>query len=461
MADRAYRPQRFRLRLTAAFVLVTAISTGALAVFTYVLARNAREANFQRATNNEASVALALAPRTLDESTFQRFLRIYETRSGAATVAVTGGDTFSSTESISAGDIPPGLMDPRSTGLTSQEAQIHGEPYLAYAGTGPNETRYVFVFSLDQLHSGLGELRWALLVSWTLIVATSVAVGSFISRRTLRPVREAADAASAMADGHLDTRLAYSGNDEVSVLAQSFNRMADALQARIDELAQTAERERRFTSDAAHDLRTPLTGLSATAAILDEQRDELPPDVQRVLAVHVRDVERLQALVLDLLELARLDAHAEALEIETLEILPAVGAAIDCLALPEVTSIELDIAPGLETQADRVRFRRIIGNLVTNAVLHGEPPIAIRAHRYGEMLQIDVIDHGAGIPGGLADHVFDRFSKGDDSRHRGGSGLGLAIAREHARAHGGDIVVTSVPTGTCFTLYLPADPPCS
>lgn len=457
MRDRVSRPQKFRVRLTTAFVLVTAISTGALAIFTYALAHNARERNFRQSTNDEARVALALAPRNLDDNTFQRFLRAYESRAGTGTIAVAAGRTYSSNENVSAEQLPPDLLDARTGGLMSEEIEVNGGSYLAYGGTGPNNARYVVVFPLDQLHAGLAEVRNALVLSWLVIVAGSIAVGSLISRRTLRPVREAADAATAMAAGHLDTRLAASGNDEFSVLAHSFNQMADTLQARIDQLGEAAERERQFTSDAAHDLRTPLTGLSATAAMLDQRRDELPPELQRVVAIHVRDVERLRDLVLELLELARLDAHAETLNIETLELRSAVAAVIEALHLPSDATIQLEVHNGLLVQAERTRFRRIMGNLITNAVAHGGQPIEIRARRLTGMVAIDVHDWGPGIPPEMLDHVFDRFSKSDDTRHTGGSGLGLAIAREHALVQHGDITVTSSGSdGTCFTVTLPA-----
>jgi two-component system sensor histidine kinase MtrB len=232
--------------------------------------------------------------------------------------------------------------------------------------------------------------------------------------------------------------------------------MADALQTQIDELAAAAERERRFTSDAAHDLRTPLTGLSATAVLLEEQRDEMSPELQRIVSLHCRDVDRLRRLVLDLLELARLDSGSEPVSFETLDLRSAIGTVLDATHVPPDVVVDVEVPEGVSVRAERLRFRRILDNVLTNAIQHGGGPIEVRAVVDGDVVRIDVRDHGPGIPEEIVDRVFDRFFKSDESRSRGGSGLGLAIARDHARAQGGELVVANAASGgACFTLTLP------
>jgi two-component system, OmpR family, sensor histidine kinase MtrB len=121
--------------------------------------------------------------------------------------------------------------------------------------------------------------------------------------------------------------------------------------------------------------------------------------------------------------------------------------------------IDVDVDPDLIALADRARFKRVVGNLVGNAVEHGREPIEVRARREGAQVVIQVRDHGPGIDRADLDRVFDRFFKVDPGRSRRGSGLGLAIAREHARGQGGDVHVDSGNgDGTCFTFSLRAAP---
>ncbi len=458
MAERP-APRRFRRRLTAAFAITAALSSGLLAITTYGFASGYRWRNFREMSQDEVRVALALSPSTLDSTSFERLLGAYEKRSGTDTIAITAqGNAYSSSKLLTVADIPAELLQGRPGELVTADVDQGATSYLLVAGTGATEVRYVFFFSLDQLQSSLAELRAVLWWGWVLIVIGSLAIGYVVSGRTLRPVRKAADAAAALAGGLLDTRLDVTdADDEFGVWAESFNTMADALAAKIDELARAAERERQFTSDVAHDLRTPLTGMTATAILLQDHLDELPESSRRPVTVLLNDVARLKDLVLDLLELSRLDAGAEPVDAEALDVAVAIHATIDSLKLPDTVNVTVDTETGLWVAAARGRFRRVLGNLVANAAAHGHGPITVTAHHRGPDIVIDVLDEGPGIPPDRLERVFDRFYKSDESRAAGGSGLGLAIAREHARAQGGDIAAANRPEGGArFTLTLPA-----
>ncbi len=459
MAD-VRAPHRFRRRLTAAFVLTAAITTGTLAIVTYALTREYRHRNFEQTSRDEVRVALALAPRTLDSDSFERILRVYETRTGSDAVAVDGDASYSSSNVITAAHVPAEIYDDIGDRLRTTTLRVAARDYLVVAGLGPNEEHYAFFFSLDQLHDGLVELRRVLLGGWTAIVVVSLAVGHLVARRTLRPVREAAVAANAMADGKLDTRIRTRGDDEFSHWARSFNTMADALQTKIDELNRAADRERQFTANVAHDLRTPLTGMTAMASLLREQLETLPADTRRAVEIIINDSERLKELVLELLELARLDAGTDVIDAEDLDLATAVHATLESLSLPPDARISVDVPPGLEVHAERPRFRRALGNLVGNAVTHGGGTVSIVAERAAGDVLIRVRDNGRGIDDELRERVFDRFVRGDASRASGGSGLGLAIAREQARAQGGDVSAGNARDGGAeFTLRLPAGRP--
>lgn len=458
MGDRRYRPRRFRTRLTAAFVLVAALSSATLALVTYGATSGYRWRNFEQMTSDEVRVALALAPANLNEDSFERLLGAYEKRSGTDAIAIGGdGSVYSSSVTLTAADVPTAALEGPSGELVTSERDRESGSFLVVAGDGPDGARYVFFFSLEQLESSLAELRVVLAVAWIGVVVAAAAVGELVARRTLRPVREAGEAATALAGGLLDTRLVSAGEDEFGAWADSFNTMADALEAKIGELGRAAERERQFTSDVAHDLRTPLTGMAVRASLLLDQLDDLPPDAQDAVAALAGDVNRLKDLVLELLELSRLDAGSEPAKPESFSVAAGVNTTVETLDLEPATAVVVEIDPELTVCAARAPFRRIVANLVRNGVTHGRGRIEIGARQDGERVLIDVRDHGPGVDPAQRERVFDRFFKSDESRGLGGSGLGLSIAREHARSLGGDVTVTTPPGGgACFTIALPA-----
>ena len=370
-------PRRFRRRLTLAFVLTAAITTGVLAAVTYTISSERRHRNFEQRNRNEVRVALALAPQTLDESSFETILRVYETRTGSDAVAIDGDPSYSSSNLVTAADVPTDLYDGIEDRLRTTNLAIGGREYLVVVGLGPNGEHYAFFFSLEQLRDGLAEVQRVLTWGWVTIVMLSLAVGHLVARRTLRPVREAAVAATAMADGKLDTRIEARGDDEFSHLASSFNTMADSLQHKIDELNRAAERERQFTANVAHDLRTPLTGMTAMASVLRDHLDAMPPDARDAVEIIIQDSERLKNLVLELLELARLDSGKDVVVSEDLDLADAIAATVDSLSVPTGASVAVDVPARIHIHAERPRFRRALGNLVLNAMTHGGGVVAI------------------------------------------------------------------------------------
>lgn len=446
---------RFRRRLTAIFVLVAAVSAGVVASVTFVLAREYRWRSFRGEALEEAAIALALAPLRLDEESFERFRVAYDGRTEADILAVGPGAAFSSSPALGADDVPAGLL--RSDEPVTEEARVDGNHVVVVAAPGPNGSRYYFFFSLRQLEDSLSELARVAVASWAVTVAAAGAVGHGVARATLRPVARVAGAAEAIATGDLTARLAVASDDEFGALASSFNHMADEVQALVGKLEEAAHRQRRFTADVAHELRTPLTGMTATASVLGELLDEMPPAVRRSAEVLVGDVRRLRDLVFELLELARLDSATDPVEVEPLRVRHAVDAVVRGALSRREAAIVIEVPAQLEVLAEPVRLRRILSNLVDNALVHGRGTIRVSATAAGGSVEIAVADDGDGIPAADLPHVFDRFYKGDRSRAAGGSGLGLAIARQHARAQGGDLTVSATAgDGATFTLRLPA-----
>jgi two-component system sensor histidine kinase MtrB len=286
-------------------------------------------------------------------------------------------------------------------------------------------------------------------------VLASAIFGNVVARRTLRPVRAAADASQALAEGLLDTRLSPT-HDEFGQWADAFNRMAGALAAKIEALSESRERERRFTSDVAHELRTPLSAMVSAAGMLGEELDTLPDSARPAATLLVKDVSRLADLVQELLELARLDAGHEPVQLERLQVDEALAAVCRTWSNEQQPIVPV-VDPDLEVLADRFRFRRVMSNLISNAVRHGGGQLTVLARPLDGAVAIEVADRGPGIPPASLERIFDRFYKEDSARSATGSGLGLAIAMEHARVQGGTLRATNRPGGgACFTFTLPA-----
>jgi two-component system sensor histidine kinase MtrB len=271
----------------------------------------------------------------------------------------------------------------------------------------------------------------------------------------IHPVRLASEAARAVAEGLLETRLPVGDRDEIGTLAHSFNEMAAALERRI-------AHERRFVGDVSHELRTPLTTLRASADYLLERSRELPPGERRAAELLSADLEYLRHLVDDLLDISRLESGPVQLSLERINVPDLVREVVArrtrATDAPVALSVE-ENGEALVTLADKRRLERVVGNLVDNALIHGGSSVSVRVGADDGVIRLAVEDRGPGIPAGDLPRIFDRFYKADRSRARSGgrgSGLGLAIAQENARLHGGEIAVESGPgRGARFVFRLP------
>jgi signal transduction histidine kinase len=440
-----------------AFVLSSAMTSGLLAVGSFVLVQTYRHRSFVDHARRDASLILVSAPDALSLADLQDLLLQYQTTAGFETLVAYDSVVLSSARHLTADDIPAGLRDALGDGKPHDvEANVDGAPYLVVAGQPLRGSQQMyFFFPRRDLIAGVREVRDILVVAWVAVVLLAVASGRWIARRTLRPVRSAAALSQRLAAGELDARLPEGSGDEVGVLARSLNEMADALQHQMQELREAAARERRFTSDVAHDLRTPLTTLVSAAALLEDELAELPPSARRPIELLVRDVHRLHTLVTDLLELARLEGGHEAVNAEVLDLRTALQVAVGPAGAGISVTVDGD---DLQVVADRRRLRSMVGNLVQNALVHGSPPVEVRAHQADDgCVEIDVLDRGRGLPADEVDSVFDRFHKVDTARGGPGSGLGLAIARRHAELQGGTILAANrTGGGARFTIRLPA-----
>ncbi|TYK47352.1 sensor histidine kinase [Actinomadura decatromicini] len=229
-------------------------------------------------------------------------------------------------------------------------------------------------------------------------------------------------------------------------------RLAEAANATLDRLDSALERQRSFTSDASHDLRSPIAAARAQIeeALLDPDDVEWPKVARSVL----QSLERLQAIVTDLLQLARLDAAAWH-GTETIDLAALVT--IEVARSDRTKRIVPHLQDGVTVHGDRLRLVRLLTNLLDNAERHAESRIDITVRREDSVAVLEVLDDGTGIRPENRDLVFQRFARLSDSKARdpAGTGLGLPIAREIAKMHGGTLTIEDSDSGARFVLRIP------
>jgi signal transduction histidine kinase len=305
----------------------------------------------------------------------------------------------------------------------------------------------------------LGSVRASLVLATIITVLVGLILGIVSSERVVRPLAGAADAARAIADGRLDTRLEPTDDPDLNALTDSFNDMVARLQDRV-------ERDARFASDVSHELRSPLMTLAASVEVLSSRRDELTERSQAALDLLVADVARFSGLVEDLLEISRYDAGAVRINHDTLRVNELVEQSVKASSLPRTPVHVDDRCHQMVLSGDRRRLARVVANLIDNARNHGGGAASVRvapADDSASHVWICVEDTGDGVPEADRERIFERFSRGAGASKRGageGAGLGLALVREHVRLHGGRVWTESRHDGTPgarFVVELPCE----
>lgn len=323
------------------------------------------------------------------------------------------------------------------------------ELYLGYDLAGADET--------------LGFVQRTLWLAGLALVALIGGISWLVLRSITTPIGEAADTSARLAAGELEVRLPVRGEDELATLGRSFNAMADSIQGQIKELADLSLVQQRFVSDVSHELRTPLTTIRLASDMINDQRGSFDPATGRAAELLHAQVQRFELLLTDLLEISRYDAGSVQLELEPTSLahlVEDVVASMRQLAEQHHTDVRI-VSPGGYTpvEMDPRRVRRVVRNLLGNAIEHGEGrPIVITVDSDQEAVAIGVRDFGLGMKPEDVERVFDRFWRADPSRKRsiGGTGLGLSIALGDARLHHGTLGVWSqLGQGTHFVLTLP------
>lgn len=304
--------------------------------------------------------------------------------------------------------------------------------------------------------------RLILVATSTLLIA--ILISLMLSWSLSRPIKALAQAARAIASGHLDYRTELSGrNDELGHLAREINEMAKQLKA-LDEMKQS------FLESVTHDLRAPLTSIIGHVSIfLENQLGELDERQRTALETVFTSARKLSRLIDDILDLSRLEAGQMDFELKPVrmdELLSELNDLVSVLADQSKISLELDIENGLPpVSGDREQLLRVIMNLVSNALKftpeNGRIRVGLRRDS-AATLRVSVMDTGMGIPKDKLEKIFDKFfqvSETKDSSRRKGSGLGLSICRKIIQAHNGRIWAESdLGHGSTFHFTLPLSP---
>lgn len=444
-----------RTRVTLFFAFIALLAGVVLIGVTYGLTRsnlldNDQSAAQQQAFNNADAVREQL---TFDPERIGVFFNTLRTDTDGFAVLSEPSAGTSVLHPIS--DLPERLVAAVEGGSSAlQLATIDGADYITVGVyIAEYDTGYFEAFPLAETQSTLTAILTALALGALGTVVLATLFGLATSRRLLRPLSHVADAAADIASGGLDTRLEPESDPDLDRLAGSFNDMADAVQARL-------EREARFASDVSHELRSPITALTAAVEVLDARRDDIPERTQQALDVVVDQVRRFDSMVIDLLELARLDAGATDLNIEDVVLVDLTQRIAARYGEPDIPIVNARGTP-LEVAIDKVRYERILGNLLENARNHGGGALRIELNTAGHgRFRVAVEDGGPGVAQGERERIFERFARGSAARHRIGTGLGLALVAEHSTAMSGRAWVEDrVGGGARFIVELPIDSP--
>ena len=285
------------------------------------------------------------------------------------------------------------------------------------------------------------------------VLLVTIGVTVLVGRRLVGPLRVLTAAAVRMRDGDDGARVRVTGRDEIASLGAAFNDLADHRR-------RTEELRRAMVGDIAHEMRTPVTNIRGWLEAAD---DGVVPLDRELVSSLLEEAVLLQHVIDDLQDLSAADAGELRLHPQPVDVAEVLHAVADAFApAAEQAGVALAVsARSLTLNADPIRLRQAVGNLVANGIRHTPEGgrVTLSARTAGNWIAIDVADTGPGIPAEQQPLVFERFWRAEKSRSRqtGGSGLGLAIVRKLTEAHGGSVALTSTPgQGATFTLLLPS-----
>ncbi len=359
----------------------------------------------------------------------------------------------------------PGKQQTQISEVALEAGQLVPAVMVGSSVEVPSAGRYdlYFVYPMQQEQATMALIGDSFAVAGVTLTLLLGSIAWVVTRQVVTPVRRAAGVAERLASGQLNERMPARGQDDLALLATSFNAMADSLQSKIGELEGLSLVQQRFVSDVSHELRTPLTTIRMAVDLIHSSRDGFVPAVARSAELLQGELDRFEELLADLLEISRFDAGAAVLDLEPVDVRTTASKVVSAAApLAERRGSTLELVSEdspAEAEVDERRVERILRNLVVNAIEHGEGrPVTVRIASSEAAVAVLVEDQGVGLRPGESSIVFNRFWRADPARARtsGGTGLGLAISLEDARLHDGWLQAWGSPgVGSRFRLTLP------
>jgi two-component system, OmpR family, sensor kinase len=333
-------------------------------------------------------------------------------------------------------------------------ARTRGE-YREFLHYGPNGDAVIVGVSITPMMADLHRLAWWLAGAGLAILAVGLVGGWWVAGRALRPIAEISATAEHIAGGDLSKRI------DVQDTESELGELASVLNHTFERLEKTFEQQLRFTADASHELRTPISVMLTQIQLACSK----PRDAEyyrQTLETCGRAAERMRALVNSLLELARLDSGEFELQRAECDLARVARESLEFIA-PLARQKNAKLRESLEPvmiRADAARLGQVIINLLSNAIQHNAEgvEVTLSVQRGAEGAVLRVADNGKGIPAEALPQLFGRFYRVDAARSRaaGSSGLGLAISKAIVEAHGGKITAHSEPgKGAEFVVVLP------
>lgn len=440
------RAASLRVRITVAAVLVVGLVLVVGSVILLGLLRaNLKSYSTQAAVRRADTVAAQVSKETgtalpslakVDEDEFVQIL------TGSGTV-------LASTKNAQG---VPDLRIPAGTG-DERAVPFDDHPFVVvhrHVRTAQGRRIVVAGVNLEPVGDATRSLSNQLLVGCPIMLVVVGAMAWLAVSRTLRPVDQIRREAEDISASELHRRLPEPAqHDEIGRLAQTMNRM-------LSRLDHAQQQQRRFVSDAAHELRSPIASIRQNVEVATTYPDQL--STEELLETVLAESTRLERLTTALLRLARLDEHAAGSSDSPVD--------LDDLVLDEVNRLKSTTSLRIDARAvsagrvggDQSELAQVLRNLVDNAQRHAETAIALTLAEHNDTVTLSVEDDGPGVPAGDRERIFERFVRLDEARARddGGSGLGLAIVHEVVTAYGGTVVVTdSSLGGACLLVTLP------
>ncbi|WP_018178099.1 sensor histidine kinase [Jongsikchunia kroppenstedtii] len=437
-------PGSLRSRVTVIALIVLTLALAAVVLITATLFRAASHQAVNSLLSDRAATARQIA-RTA--ATPEEFLRRIDVRSVRARLELADGTVLGT------------HLEPSDTEVKRVVRLVGGRPWTR----GARVTFYVDNKLLEGVRS---RLLWEM--SLTALGALSLtALLLWIGvRYALSPLDAMTSLARSIAHGHRGGRLSPRRSDtELGRTAVAFDDMLDSLEGAEARERAAQQSMRRFVADAAHELRTPITGVQAIAETVLHADDNTPAeDRQQLLLLLVQETKRASRIVDDMLDIARLDTGGLTLQLSPTDVavLATEQARRGELLHPGVQLSVRGAAPAV--LADPERISQILANVLDNAcrAAASSGTVRIEIEHTETTVSVTITDSGPGVAPADRERIFDRMVRLDESRDRraGGAGLGLTVARGLARAHGGELsLLDTTGPGAAFRLDLPYRPP--